>query len=985
MNMQRRSMAVVVRFLAGTSLGLAVVSGAAFGQGSAPAPAAAASAGGAAVDLKAALPADPRLVTGTLPNGLSYVVVKHSNPPGRANMYIHVSSGSLNETDAQRGLAHYLEHLAFNGSKNFPPGTVVDFFQSMGLTFGQHQNAFTSFDQTTYILSFPDTKAETMERGMKFFSDVAFGMLLLDAEIEEERQVIMEEKRTRLSAQQRVQEYVLQRLMPGSLIGDRLPIGTEQTIMGVKRPDFMDYYSRWYVPSNMTVIVVADAEPATVVEQISKSFSGGEKTPRPEDVDPGVKPYTESRAIVASDPELTRGEVAIVSVGGKQDPVQTVADFRREAVRDIAVQAFNRRIDAKLAKGGMAMTNGFAMAMNLFNSAHMRQVGASGEPGKWKDMLAELGTELKRARLHGFTQREIDDVKNELRAGAEQYLEQEKTIPAPALIRTINNSVATGDVFMSAQQELDLYKSILPTVSREEVVAAFNELFGNEHVTFLAQLPTGVEGGVPSESDLLALGKKALDVKPEAESEAARASSLMEKAPTPGKVVETTVHEGAGVTSAWLDNGVRVHHRSMDIRKDNVWIQINLAAGQIQETGSVARGTTDVAGLAWGTPATSTLSSTEIRDLMTGKKVEVGGGIGTDTMSIVVSGSPADLEAGLQQAHLMLTDPKIEPSAMERWKTSVLQSIAARASTPQAAFAEALTSTLFPPSEARTQLLTAEQVNALKIEPAQAWLTSTVRSAPMEVSVVGDITLERAMQLVTTYIGSLPKRERIGASTLDDLRTIAKRPGPIETRKQIDTQTAQAVVASGFYGPDAENVADTRTMMMASRVLSTRILKKIREKEQLVYSAGARLQPGDAYPGYGVMMMAAPTEPAKVDRLIASTAEIWKEFAEGGPTSEEIDVAKKQLANQLDETMKQPDFWLARLGTLGYRNVKLDDVMAANAFYQSLTPEAVKTVFAKYYKPEAVVTAVVMPKTPSAGDAVKPANGPAAQPTKSAN
>ena len=184
----------------------------------------------AALDLNAPLPTDPRLVQGVLDNGLSYIVMKHSNPPGRANMYIHVSSGSLNEKDNQRGIAHFLEHMAFNGSTNFPPGSVVDFFQSMGLTFGQHQNAFTSFDQTTYILSFPDTKPETLDKGMRFFGDVAGRLLLTQEEIEKERQVIMEEKRTRLGAQQRVQEYMLERMIPGSLIGQRLPIGVEDTL-----------------------------------------------------------------------------------------------------------------------------------------------------------------------------------------------------------------------------------------------------------------------------------------------------------------------------------------------------------------------------------------------------------------------------------------------------------------------------------------------------------------------------------------------------------------------------------------------------------------------------------------------------------------------------------------------------------------------------------------------------------------------------------
>ncbi|MFN7337869.1 MAG: M16 family metallopeptidase, partial [bacterium] len=236
------------------------------------------------------LPTDPRVVQGELDNGLKYMVQRHANPPGRAVMWIHVSSGSLNEKDEQRGIAHYLEHMAFNGSKNFPPGEVVKFFQSLGMTFGRDQNAFTSFEQTVYQLSLPDVKTDTIDKGLTFFRDGATGLLLLDSEIESERQIILEERTSRSSAQSRVMESMIKQMVPGSILGERLPIGTPETIGSVKKPDFEDYYNRYYVLSNMTLMVVADEEPAKVVERIQAVF-GQDKTrkPTPEDVPTGVK------------------------------------------------------------------------------------------------------------------------------------------------------------------------------------------------------------------------------------------------------------------------------------------------------------------------------------------------------------------------------------------------------------------------------------------------------------------------------------------------------------------------------------------------------------------------------------------------------------------------------------------------------------------------------------------------------------------------
>src|SRR5499425_2032992 len=202
------------------------------------------------------LPVDPALVMGTLSNGLSYIIRQHKNPEGRVSIWLHVASGSLNETDATRGLAHYLEHMAFNGSANFPPGSVIPFFQSLGLAFGRDQNAFTSFDQTAYQLTLPGGSRDLLDKGMLFMSDVAQRLALDTPAIDSERQIILEEKRSRASASQRTQDYIYERLAPESTIGRRLPIGAEETIKAVARPEFVDYYRHWYVPSNMTMIVV---------------------------------------------------------------------------------------------------------------------------------------------------------------------------------------------------------------------------------------------------------------------------------------------------------------------------------------------------------------------------------------------------------------------------------------------------------------------------------------------------------------------------------------------------------------------------------------------------------------------------------------------------------------------------------------------------------------------------------------------------------
>jgi zinc protease len=929
----------------------------------------------ASLDLNAPLPTDPSLVTGRLPNGVRYIIRQHATPPGRVHIWTNIASGSLNETDEQRGLAHYLEHMAFNGSENFPPGTLIPFFESIGLTFGRHQNAFTSFDQTTYQLALPDTNPEHVSRALQFMSDVLFRLSLRDEEIEAERQIILEEKRARLSPRQRVGEQVLARLVPGSRLAERLPIGTEQTILSVQRRNFLDYYRTWYTADNATVMVVADVEPPVILEAITRHFGPGPAGQATPNLDGGVRPPDAARAIVVTDPELTGTTLTITRIDRARPPTTSVGHLRRDLVETIGQWAFNRRMQNRVAAGTASFLTASASASDL--AGVMRQAGlsASGQPEQWRAMLAELGEELQRARLHGFSAEEVEDARRALLSAAEQAVPRESTTPAGALIARYNRAVVAGEPIMSAAQRLELLRALLPGIRPEEVGAAFAEEFDPRHATFVYEGPSG--RGEPTEDELLRLGRRAVEVAPARTESVARAGALMDQPPRAGSIAERATHADAGVTSAWLSNNVRVHHRFMDQRRDDVAVTIVLAAGAIQETAE-NRGVSEAAGLAFSRPATARLSSTQIRDLMTGRKASVNGSAGTDTFTLTVAGSPVDLEHALQLAHLLLTEPRIEGPAFEQWKTRQIQAIEARRTQPQGVLAEIIADTLWPAGEVRGRPLTRPQVERLTLEAAQARLDQVIATAPIEVSIVGDLPLERALELASRYLGSLPTRERISPDTLGQLRRVQRPRGPIEVRRELETRTPQAVVLCGFFGPDARNIADTRRMSLAARILSTRMIRVIREEKQLVYSIAAQLQPGETFPGMGLFMAAAPTEPAKTGDLAATILQMYRQFAEHGPTAEELDVAKRQIANTLDESMKEPGFWRGRLAGATYRDVRLDDIVGLPAAYQAMTAEEVRSTFASYFTPESTMTFVVVPRPPAGAEAPKPVANPAA-------
>jgi len=910
----------------------------------------------------------PDVVSGELPNGLRYIVLHHANPPGRAAVWMQISSGSLNEQDEQRGLAHFLEHMAFNGSKNFHKNEVVAFFESMGLTFGQHQNAFTSFEQTTYQLALPDNKTDSLAKAFTFFSDVLFNLSLDPEEIENERQIILEEKNRGLGADQRIFDYTIERMLPGSRVAQRLPIGINETIGAVNRDNFLAYYTQWYRPSNTTVIVVADMDPQAVVAEITRAFSGGERTDRPVDMPGGVKPYESAMAIVATDPELTQADIDITRVMEVNPPTLTTEQMRDELVDTLATMTLNRRIAKRVQAGDESFLRGNVGVSDAFMAFRQTSANATGEPAKWKDMLQDIATEVKRATLYGFDATEIADTRSDLLSRADLFAQREATANARQLLAMMNNAIANGEPVLSASQRRDLMHEFIPSITDEEVNARFKSLFDTEAVAFIVTMPSG--DNVPTEQDVLDVGLAALRATPEPIQFADRPTTILSQAPTPGEIVERTTHDATGVETAWLSNNTAVHHRFMDYKKDAASIIITLAGGVIEEHPD-QRGLTEMASLAFTNPAARSRSSTNIQDLLVGKKVSVGGMLDRDTITIRVSGDPDDLEPGMQVAYLLLTEPLVEEVTAKQWVTQYNQAIDERKTNAQGVSGELMSKLMSPPGEERLRQLEHEDVDRLSVPAAQAWIDRIVREAPIEVAIVGDIDEAKAMELVKTYIGSLPSRPRISTDTLASLRNIQRPVGPLAIDETIVTSTPVAMVRMGSFGPDWGSVDDRRKLNMASQILTSRMIKRIREQEQLVYGIGVRVSPSMAFKGYGLITASATTDPEKATRLAEVVHEMMSEFAKSGPTDEEMHIARGQIANLLDEQMREPMFWEMNLDDMTLRGTSLDDVNAGITPYDDFTADEIRDAVARYYSDDARFSVIVRPD-PNSPAAPKP-------------
>jgi len=381
----------------------------------------------AAAEADAPLPADPAIHIGTLANGVTYWVRPHATPPGKLTLWMRVHTGSLNEADGQEGLAHYLEHMAFKGTEHFPAGELISYFESIGLRFCQHQNAFTGFDQTTYTLSLPDTRPATLDKGLLYLADIASRMRLAAEEVDKERNVILEEKRARKGVQQRLTDKLFPELLPGSRAGRRLPIGLEETIARLRHDDFVAYYTTWYHPTRVTILAVGDASVETIVEAISKNFAAWTRLqPAPVEQDAGIHPYDTILPLVVTDPELTTASVEALALRPRT-PAQTVADVRRQLLERLGVWMVNRRIEQRIREGTAPYQKANVSQGVFLGMTEQLNASAEAAPTAWTEALTALLTDVQRARLHGFTDQELELAKKAALAVAEYTARTEST------------------------------------------------------------------------------------------------------------------------------------------------------------------------------------------------------------------------------------------------------------------------------------------------------------------------------------------------------------------------------------------------------------------------------------------------------------------------------------------------------------------------------------------------------------------------------
>ena len=899
--------------------------------------------------------ADPGIQYKVLPNGMRYWVRPDAPPEGKVFMWLRVDSGSLNEDDDQRGIAHLLEHLAFNGSANFPAGTLIERFEAAGLTFGAHQNATTSYTDTIYKLTVPNDP-ELLDLGLLYFADVAYRLTLDPDEVTRERAVVEAERRARNNAATRAFNRRIAALAPGSRLIERLPIGVPEVVRNATAGQLREYYRKWYRPENTTLLVAGDVDPGQLDALVRKHFSDWRANGAPPaERKPEIDMYERDRAEIIQETGLVAAELNVASLEPPAD-IATPHDYRAALVHSLGEQMFNWRLRELVLEGAAPFTTASIGAYTSFGK-NLVEARAKGAPEGWEAVARALLTELKRAREHGFSDSEFRHARKVVQAQCARNAADTATMSAKKWLERMDSALGRDRQPLDSDALQALCAKLLPEITRADVEAAMRARYApGKRTLVLALPPAGKQAPTPAK--LLALAA-AVEAEPVARlQERDWPQQLLASDPQPGRTLERNLNPELDVLSATLANGVRVHVRPMPQKKDRVYVRITLAGGRLNETPENI-GITEVAALPLETPATRKLSSADIRRIMSTRQVVVAGRDTAGALELDVRGHRDDLDDGLRLAHLLLTEAHIEPAAFEQWRREASVRELNREGSVSAQLNDRVDA-LVTNHDPRFRSLLPDDVARLSREEGQAWLERMLATAPIEVGIVGDIDHDQALALAEKYLGSLPARPDV-AGAYAEARALQAAAGPHEALVRVNTATPKAMVYLGWRGPDWADVRDWQLLDLADRVLTSRLLREVRHRRGLVYSIRARATADTLFRGNGRFRISFVVDPARAQEAADLVQQVVDEFVRTGPTDVELATAREQASLSFRGGTRMPAFWLDVLADLEYMGGDLAWVQGYLDSVRHYTREDVHAAVRQYLRAERFVRVIGVP------------------------
>ena len=888
--------------------------------------------------------ADPAVRFGKLANGMTYIILKNATPPGTASIRLRFNGGSLMEDDSQQGLAHFLEHMAFNGSKNVPEGEMVKILERHGLAFGADTNAHTGFSETVYELDLPKVADDDLDTGLFLMRETAGNLLLADSAIDSERGVILGEERASDSPSRHAYMKWATAAFGGQKYAVRLPIGLTDIIKNAKRDRFVDYYNSFYRPEQATLVVVGDFDPDAMEARIKAKFSDWQKPSAPIRVTDFGAYKPKGVTSEAYTEKGLRTELTLTWSQPVTDVYQNEAKETADFLDGLRTQILNERLErqAKLADTPFAAAS--IAHDDVDHTATVTQLSVTPKPGREKDAFIAAYTTVRQFAEFGADQAELDRTLSDTETYFKQALQGANTRNSRDLSEGLVGTVADAEVFTSPQQDWDYFQKLKPSVTLDALNAGIKPLFAGDGPLLWHEGPT-----------LGDFDQKAfLDTYTQVQSVKVAASEARVNKPwpytdfgTPAKLVKREEIKDLGLTQLTWANGVRATIKTTNFKDDEIGITVRFAGGlsSLSPAAKPPVFAASISDLQEG--GLGKLTASELKDSLTGKIYSVGIGIGEDATTLSGGTSPTDFATQMEVLMAFTTDAAYSPDAFARLKSLVPDYYASLTSTPGGVFQMSGAAALRDndprftmPSQADLLATTNDQVKAL--------VDHQLKTAPVEITIVGDISEAEAEAEITKTFATLAKRADKPVIPADGLSIHF----PTKNLNQTFEHQGRADQDLSYIAwPGTDFASDTqraRALTVLSEVLSLRLTDVVREQKGLSYSPYASNYYSQTFPGFGYLSAVAQVKPEDDQAYYDAVAGIVADLKAHPISDDELLRAQKPLLDRMDTDLKTNTYWAGALPGSTTDARKLDYIRTRRDQYKAVTMADIQRLSNEY-------------------------------------
>ena len=905
------------------------------------------------------IPFDSAVRTGTLPNGLKYYVRKNARPANRVLLRLAVKTGSLDEADDQQGLAHVLEHMAFNGSARFKPGELVSYFEGIGARLGPHLNAYTSFEETVYMLDLPSDKPEVVQNGLTAFADFAGGLTLDPAAIDKERGVVVEEWRGGLGAGSRIRDKQIPVLFHQSRYAERLPIGKPEILKSFPVARLRAFYDAYYRPEKMAVVAVGDMDEQKLEDMVKGAFGGLKaRGAAPPERKVDVPLHKDLLVSIVTDNEITQSSVSLVrkrSRGG----ADTIGDYRRTLLQRFFEQMLNDRFEELARKPDSKFLGAGMYGEGLSKTVETVSLGANVQSGKIAEGLAAVAIEAKRAREFGFNPGEIDRAKKWMASFYDRaYAERDKTESASFAQEYLNHFLE-GEPSPGIEYEYKLVRQLLPGITAAEITALGKSLLADESRVILATSPQKADIAVPSDDALkkALADAEAVAVTPWKDTTVTR--ELLESKPDPAAVVSTRKVDEIGLTIVKFANGVEAWLKPTDFKNDQVVFALQAKGGTSLATpadfveASLASTYVTLSGAAG-------LKALDVQNLLAGKLAGASPFVSLSTHGFTGSAVPAQLETALQLLYARFTQPGDDAEAFELMKRQLGAFVANRLDAPGSVFGDKVEE-INTSGHYISKPLTVERVNALDRAKMLAFYRQRFsNAADFTFFMVGTFKIDEALPLVARYVGGLPSAGTASSNFKDVGITFPTKS--TEAKVEKGREPKAETVISFFADPPGNDPMEQERVLAATDVLEIALRDILREELGQTYTVAADLSQSLPQRGGGHVQISFGAAPENIEKMTARVLQEVQRFQKEGPSEDFLNRAKETARRNYERQLRESNsYWLARFQAVNLWGQDPTIIARRVERINALTPAMVQDAFKKYFPADRRTIVTLLP------------------------